>query len=91
MTTLDESRAVAQRLRGYALPNSSWQLPKDAADTIDALVAEVERLRGALSDVAYGLEGSRIWGGMDWTYNPLHPFKYLPLRDKARAALEGMK
>jgi hypothetical protein len=41
----------------------------------------------ALNDIVYGLEKSRIWGGMDWTYNPIHPVNYLPLRDKARAAL----
>jgi hypothetical protein len=41
----------------------------------------------ALNDIAYRLEQSRIWGGMDWTYNPIHPVNYLPLRDKARAAL----
>jgi hypothetical protein len=40
-----------------------------------------------LNDIVYGLEKSRIWGGMDWTYNPMHPVNYLPLRDKARAAL----
>jgi len=44
MTTLDESRAVAQRLRemqqfGYA---SDGEI--EAADTIDTLIAEVERL-----------------------------------------------
>lgn len=41
----------------------------------------------ALSDIKYGLEGSRIWGGMNWTYHPMHPVKYLPLRDKAEQAL----
>ena len=54
---------------------------------IDELRQENARLRDALADIAYGLEGSRIWGGMEWSYAPLHPFKYLPLRDKARAAL----
>ena len=48
--------------------------------------SNVELLK-ALVDISYGLEGARIWGGMVWTYNPLHPFKYLPLRDKARAAI----
>jgi hypothetical protein len=41
----------------------------------------------ALNDIVYGLEKSRIWGGMDWSYHPMHPVNYLPLRDKARAAL----
>jgi hypothetical protein len=52
-----------------------------------ALMAENKKLRRALIDIKYGLERARIWGGMDWTYNPLHPFKYLPLRDKANTAL----
>lgn len=61
---------------------------------IDMAAAELRRLHElnqelveALSDVAYTLDSARIWGGMEWTYNPLHPFKYLPARDKARAAL----
>jgi len=58
-------------------------------EEIGELRAENARLRDALADIAYGLEGSRIWGGMEWSYAPLHPFKYLPLRDKARAALRG--
>jgi hypothetical protein len=40
-----------------------------------------------LSDIAYRLEQSRIWGGMDWSYQLMHPVNYLPLRDKARAAI----
>ena len=51
---------------------------------LHALNAE---LLQALSDIAYGLESARIWGGMEWSYNSLRPFKYLPLRDKARAAI----
>jgi hypothetical protein len=50
-----------------------------------------QELLEALSDIAYGLESARIWGGMNWAYNPLHPFKYLPLRDKARAAIAKAK
>jgi hypothetical protein len=66
---------------------------KDKCDVCD-LQAEVERLARAnaelmeaLNDIAYRLEQSRIWGGMDWSYHPMHPVNYLPLRDKARAAL----
>lgn len=51
------------------------------------LLAINAELVEALSDVSYALEKARIWGGMDWTYNPLHPLHYLPARDKARAAL----
>ena len=64
---------------------------KEAAAELRRLHEENKALLSVLSDVAYGLESARIWGGMDWTYNPLHPFKYLPLRDKARAAIAKAK
>lgn len=35
-----------------------------------------------LSEMARLLDSSRIWGGMEWVYHPIHPVKYLPLRDK---------
>lgn len=61
---------------------------------MDAIAAELRRLHEAnkelleaLKEIAYRLESARIWGGMGWDYCPLHPFKYLPLRDKARAAI----
>lgn len=40
------------------------------------------------ADMLKLLEGSRIWGGMDWSYNPIHPFKYLPIKDRVRKALD---
>ena len=49
--------------------------------------AHADELVAALSDIAHGLEHARIWGGMKWEYNPLHPIHYVPLRDKARAVL----
>ena len=48
-----------------------------------------DQMREALVDIKHGLEGARIWGGMEWTYNPLHSFKYLPLIDKAEQALSA--
>ena len=44
-----------------------------------------------LADVIKLLEGSRVWGGMDWTYNPIHPVKYLPIKDRVREALDAVK
>ena len=64
---------------------------QEAAAELRRLHEENKALLSVLSDVAYGLESARIWGGMDWSYNPLHPFKYLPLRDKARAAISKAK
>ena len=44
-----------------------------------------------LANVLHLLEGDRIWGGQDWHYNPIHPFKYLPVRDQVRKALDDVK
>lgn len=44
-----------------------------------------------LSDVIKLLEGSRVWGGMDWSYSYIHPAKYLPVRDQVRKALDEVK
>jgi len=81
MTQQPEALLVATVLEGY----DSWG-DRGAAE-LRRLHEENKALLSVLSDVAYGLESARIWGGMDWSYNPLHPFKYLPLRDKARAAI----
>lgn len=43
-----------------------------------------------LVDIDKMLTGSRVWGGMDWTYHPIHPVKYLPVKDKVREALDDM-
>ena len=42
-------------------------------------------------DVIKLLEGSRMWGGQDWSYNPIHPAKYLPIRDQVRKCLDELK
>ena len=59
-----------------------------AETRIKELEAANAELLTALVDVSYTLEKARIWGGMDWHYNPLHPVHYLPARDKARAVIE---
>jgi hypothetical protein len=35
-----------------------------------------------LSDMARLLDSSKIWAGMEYVYHPIHPVKYLPLREK---------
>ena len=57
-------------------------------DKLNATEAANAELLDALVDVSYTLEKARIWGGMEWKYNPLHPVHYLPARDKARAAIK---
>lgn len=42
-------------------------------------IAVLERL---VIDAAYTLEKARIWNGMGWTYNPLHPVHYAPMRER---------
>ena len=78
------------RILAVTRQNAEGQILKVIAEA-PALPAEVrealKEAREALVDVKYGLEGARIWGGMDWTYNPLHPVKYLPLRDKTESAI----
>ena len=57
-------------------------------DELLRLEAANAELLDALVDVSYTLEKARIWGGMEWKYNPLHPVHYLPARDKVRAAIK---
>ena len=60
----------------------------EAAKELRRLETANAELLTALVDVSYTLEKARIWGGMEWKYNPLHPVHYLPARDKARAAIK---
>lgn len=46
---------------------------------------EIERLQQLVIDAAYTLEKARIWGGMGWHYNPLHPIHYTPMRERLQA------
>ena len=41
-----------------------------------------------LAEMSKLLEGSRIWGGMEWVYHPISPSKYLPLKEKVHKELE---
>jgi len=51
------------------------------ADPRFQILAEVDKL----------LNGDKIWGGMDWSYNPIHPVKYKPVAVKVRQALDELK
>lgn len=47
--------------------------------------AERERIKvleRLVIDAAYSLKKARIWNGMGWTYNPLHPVHYAPMRER---------
>ena len=51
------------------------------ADPRFEILAEVDRL----------LNSSRVWGGMEYTYHPIHPVKYRPVAEKVRQALDEVK
>jgi len=57
------------------------QVKKMWADPRFKLLAELNKL----------LDGSKVWGGMGWTYHPIHPVKYRPVAEKVRKALEDLK
>ena len=44
-----------------------------------------------LAEVDMVFNSSKIWGGMEYTYNPIHPFKYRPVAEKVRKALDELK
>ena len=44
-----------------------------------------------LADMDKLLNSSKIWGGMEWTYHPIHPVKYLPVAEKVRKVLDELK
>jgi hypothetical protein len=51
------------------------------ADPLFQLLVDMDRL----------LNGDRIWAGQDWHYNPIHPFKYRPMAERVRAALDDLR
>lgn len=88
MTAQTEAQLIADALDDeFAQGRISNHTGRKAAAELRRLEAANAELLAALVDVSYTLEKARIWGGMDWTYNPLHPVHYLPARDKARAAI----
>ena len=54
----------------------------------DKLRAEIARLRATMEGATYQLSKARIWGGMEWHYNPLHPMHYKPALDRLREVLD---
>lgn len=52
-----------------------------------AVAAEREQWRAAAEYAAHQLEQARIWNGMEWHYNPLHPMHYRSALDRLRDAL----
>ena len=44
-----------------------------------------------LADMDKLLNGSKIWGGMEWHYHPIHPVKYRPVAEKVRVEMDKLK
>ena len=44
-----------------------------------------------LADMDKLLNGSKIWGGWDWIYHPIHPVNYRPVAEKVRKLLDELK
>ncbi len=43
-----------------------------------------------LADLDRLFNGSKIWGGMEWVYHPIHPVKYRPMAERVRAELKKL-
>jgi hypothetical protein len=61
-----------------------WQAATErAVELCEALERErIKALEQLVIDAAYTLDKARIWNGMGWTYNPLHPVHYAPMRER---------
>lgn len=51
---------------------------------------EREALRMAVSHAVHQLEKARIWNGMEWHYNPLHPLHYRSALERLRDVLPNV-
>ena len=49
---------------------------------IERLQARVAHLEQLVTDAVYMLSKARMWNGMGWTYNPLHPVIYTQMRER---------
>lgn len=45
---------------------------------LEIVTARYWKLNHAISFAIHKLEAGRIWGGMEWHFNPLHPVHYKP-------------
>jgi hypothetical protein len=56
----------------------------------DEARARVKVLERLVTDAAYTLGKARVWNGMGWTYNPLHPAHYTQMYERLRNACDGI-
>lgn len=79
--------------------NGNWIEGKNGTDMFTAdqmrsyaqqeVEKERERWRTAAVYAVHQLEKARIWGGMGWQYNPLHPLHYRSALERLRDVLEA--
>lgn len=75
--------ASEERDTDWYLLELAWQAWQAAiAADRDALRERVKVLEQLVTDATYTLSKARIWNGMGWTYNPLHPIHYTPMRER---------
>ena len=43
-----------------------------------------------LAEMSKVLDSSKMWSGMGWQYHPIHPVKYLPLKEKVAEELNKL-
>jgi hypothetical protein len=81
---------LTDRLRNGSIDDDLLDAAKEAANEIDRLQARVAHLEQLITDATYTLSKARMWGGMEWTYNPLHPMYYAPMRDRLAAEADAI-
>jgi hypothetical protein len=73
---------ITERLQNGSIDDDLLDAAKEAANEIDRLQARVAHLEQLVTDAVYMLSKARMWNGMGWTYNPLHPVIYTQMRDR---------
>jgi hypothetical protein len=92
LRAVSAAEAVSLRLadlldeRAAELRHSEFM--EDAAVELRRLYRVNLDLMTALSGAARAFEKARIWGGMEWVYNILHPMHYKPALEETRAAIK---
>lgn len=57
-------------------------------DKLDSLYADPRH--SILSEIIRVLESSRVWDGMAYSYHPISPVKYLPLKEQIEQEIEKL-
>lgn len=81
----DRTRLPLPDCKGVYFDGYSAQKMREYSDAENAALRErIKVLERLVIDASYTLNKARIWGGMGWTYNPLHPVHYAPMLERLR-------